>query len=255
MSKIKNLTSRIPAGTRCQVSSLRAVRKGGELDGPVARKLVNADADSRRPSGGPVVTCALVGRDRLFLDLLSCMLQLRRGLRIVTQAVGIEACDGLQPDLVVIDIDGLGQPGIRLARTIMDRQPTVRCVLIVASQGSFSTPQWFTKGSHVVVGKDATFEAMLEGIETLFSDRLATPVAGADGQRHKALTDREAEVLALIGEGLTTKEIAQLLGRSPYTVQTHRKRIAGKLGRLGSVLTRRANGLRHTEGKDGHTRD
>jgi DNA-binding NarL/FixJ family response regulator len=221
----------------------------------VARRLVNAEADSRRPSDGPVVTCALIGRDRLFLDLLSGMLQLRRGLRIVAQSVGIESCDGLRPDLVVIDIDRLGQPGIRLARTIMDRQSTVRCVLIVESHGSVSIPQWCTKGSHVVIGKDATFEAMLEGIESLFSDRLATPVAGIDGHRHKALTDREAEVLALIGEGLTTKEIAILLGRSPYTVQTHRKRIAGKLGRLGSALARRAKGLRHTSGTDGHARD
>ena len=197
------------------------------------------------------MSCALIGSDCLFLDLLGGMLQLRRGLRIVAQAVGVEACDGLLPDLVILDVDGLGQPGMRLVREIAARRADVRFVLIVTSQRSFSVPHWCTSVSHVVVGKDAAFEAMLEGLETLFCDRLPAPLTNADTQRHKRLTDREAEVLALMGEGLTSKEIARLLGRSAHTVQTHRKRIAGKLGRLGSAITRRAIGHRHTYFKDG----
>lgn len=217
----------------------------------MARRQVSIDADRHSPSGGHLVTCALVGRDRLFLDLLGGMLQLRRGLRIIVQTVGVKACIGLQPDLVILDVDGLGQPGMRLAREIAARREDVRFVLIVASQRSFSAPDWCTDDSHVVVGKDATFEAVLDGLETLFSDRLPLPITDIEAQRHKPLTDREAEVLSLMGEGLTSKEIARLLGRSAHTVQTHRKRIAGKLGRLGTTITRRAIGHRHTYFKAG----
>jgi DNA-binding NarL/FixJ family response regulator len=207
---------------------------------------MNSEADGHRPSVGQVVTCALVGRDQLFLDLLAGMLQLRRGLRIVARAVGVDACDGIRSDLVVVDIDGLGQPGIRLAREMMRHRAEVRLVLIVASARAFAAPRWCTDGSHVVTGKDEPFGALLAGLETLFSDRLPTPVNGADPQRHKPFTEREAEVLALMGEGLTTKEIARQLGRSALTIQTHRKRLAEKMGRLGSTLSRRAIGHRRT---------
>ncbi len=48
--------------------------------------------------------------------------------------------------------------------------------------------------------------------------------------RHKLLTDRELQVIALIGEGKTSKEIAGLLKLSPLTVANHRKHICEKLG-------------------------
>lgn len=54
------------------------------------------------------------------------------------------------------------------------------------------------------------------------------------------LTDREAEIFGLIGDGLTSREIAERLGLSEHTVQTHRKRIATKLRTTGDELVRRA---------------
>lgn len=190
--------------------------------------------------------CALVGRDRLLLDLLAGMLQLRRGLRILPQTVAGEACGHLRPDLVVIDVDGLGQPGLRLARDIAGRHAEVKFVFIIAAVRPCSLPRSLAACPHVVVAKDEPFAAVLAGIETLFHDRLSHAVTDAAPQRHKSLTDREAEVLSLMGEGLTSKEIARVLGRSAHTIQTHRKRIAGKLGRLGSTLPRRVIAHRHT---------
>ena len=53
-----------------------------------------------------------------------------------------------------------------------------------------------------------------------------------------SLTPREAEVFALIGDGLTSREIGERLSISEHTVQTHRKRVAAKLGTQGDELTR-----------------
>lgn len=223
----------------------------------MAARQTPSDADRRPPPAGPVVRCALVGRDRLFLDLLAGMLQLRRGLRILAQAVDGEACGHLRPDLVVIDIDGLGQPGLRLARDVAGRHAEVRFVFIIAAVRPCPLPRSLAACPHVVVAKDEPFAALLAGIETLFHDRLAHAVTDGGPQRHKPLTDREAEVLALMGEGLTSKEIARLLGRSAHTIHTHRKRIAGKLGRLGSTLPRRVIAHRHAyfknRSRDGST--
>jgi DNA-binding CsgD family transcriptional regulator len=55
-----------------------------------------------------------------------------------------------------------------------------------------------------------------------------------------SLTAREAKIFNLIGRGLSTKAIAEQLALSRHTVQTHRKRIAIKLGTTGNELTRRA---------------
>ena len=52
------------------------------------------------------------------------------------------------------------------------------------------------------------------------------------------MTPREAEVFALIGDGLTSREIGERLSISEHTVQTHRKRVAAKLGTQGDELTR-----------------
>lgn len=222
------------------------IRCDGHVDRSVAQRQKSSNADGRPPKVGHGVSCALFGRDRLFLDVLAGMLQLRRGLRILPQAVDAEACTTLQPDLVILDVDGLDAAGLRLAGEMAGRREQTRFVLIIAATRSRSLPRAVTACPHVIVAKDEPFAAVLGGIETLFGDRLVAAVADGGPQRHKPLTDREAEVLSLMGEGLTSKEIARVLGRSAHTIQTHRKRIAGKLGRLGSALTRRVIAHRHT---------
>lgn len=204
---------------------------------------------TRRGSGNRqawrAVTCALVGRDRLFLDVLGGMLRLRRGLKLVAEAIGVEdgmaACQELGPDLVMIDVEGLGDPGLRLARLVRDRRGAPALFLIVPCAAGFQPPRWLADAPHAVAGKNEGFGVFLARLERLCRDRLppATP-ADPPPRRHQPLTNRETEVVALIGEGLTSKEIARRLGLSPLTVQTHRKRISEKLGRLGAGLAGRS---------------
>ncbi|MBU6183603.1 MAG: helix-turn-helix transcriptional regulator, partial [Verrucomicrobia bacterium] len=60
----------------------------------------------------------------------------------------------------------------------------------------------------------------------------------------KDLSEREAQIFGLIGEGLCSKEIAAHLCLSEHTIQSHRKRIAAKLGTQGNELVQAAIALR-----------
>lgn len=203
---------------------------------------------SGRRSGDGVVTCALVGRDRLLLDVLGGMLRLRRGVRIV--AVPEEPAAGrVGPavDLVVADVDGRGTAWMRPVRNLLAGGREPRLILVAPAAGECPRPRWLAAVAHAVVAREGGFPALLAAVERLCGDRLpARSAAEQPTHRHVPLTDREAEVLSLLGDGLTTKEIARRLDRSPLTIQTHRKRIVAKIGRLGSTTAARTVALRRS---------
>lgn len=205
----------------------------------------------RGPAGDGLFTCAIIGFDRLFRDLVGSMLRLRRGLRILMQADGLEAAGGAlaraAPDILVVDGAGLSPSALVDLELALATRPDARVVVIAPTARNPTRPEWLREHAFVIVGRDESFEILLERLESLFPELLAeTALAGGSPSRHRPLTDREAEVVALMGEGLTTKEIARRLGRSVYTIQTHRKRIGEKLGRLGSALHWRVVGHRET---------
>lgn len=200
------------------------------------------------PPGRQVLGCALVGRDTLLLDAIAAVLQLRRGVRLVPWQkpgqTGTDAGSG-SIRLFVLDLDGIDPRELQGVRDACDSAEDIRLLLITASARGHRRPAWLAARRHVVVGRDESLEVLLRKLDSLFSEWAGKAASAADRlPRHRPLTDREAEVVSLLGEGLTTKEIATVLGLSPHTVQTHRKRIAEKLGRLGPPIVGRLIGQR-----------
>lgn len=202
--------------------------------------------DRQRPSGGRGLACALVGRNTLLLDALGAMLQLRRGLRFLPRQVGGDGAASsraVSVGLIVVDLDGLEPGDLQNVRATCDGAAEVRLLLITATARDYRRPAWLTTRRHVVVGRDESLEALFQKLDGLFAEWVADGSQTGDGRlRNKPLTEREAEVVSLLREGLTTKEIATALGLSAHTVQTHRKRIAEKLGRLGPPIVCRLMG-------------
>ena len=96
----------------------------------------------------------------------------------------------------------------------------------------------FKAGAVDFLTKPIDEQVLLEAVEAAFAaldqrNRAETARAGRDALKAK-LTQREREILDLVAEGLSTKEIARALDVSPRTVETHRAHIAEKLG-AGSV--------------------
>jgi len=199
-------------------------------------------------SADPATTelkCVLVEDQGLFLEMLGGMLNMRGGLRLVASALtvaqGIGAVGRCRPDLLLLDLELPDGSGLDVARHLLKRRPDARVIIVSGHASSFVCPTWLRPNLQAVISKNDTFSALREELDCLL-DPAATNLRpqGIKTYAEKPLSRREAEIFALIGEGLTSKEIGTRLHISEHTVQAHRKRIAAKLGTTGSELSRRA---------------
>ena len=197
------------------------------------------------------LTCVLVEDQGLFLEMLGGMINMRGGLRVAASALTVtEGCTAVarhRPDLLLLDLDLPDGSGLLVAQHLLERQPDARVIIVSGHATNFVCPAWLRDNLQAVVSKNDTFSALrhelddlLDPAKTNLRPRKTKPFA------IKPLTAREAEIFALIGEGLTSKEIGARLHVSEHTVQAHRKRIAAKLGTTGSELSHRAIAQRRT---------
>ncbi len=197
------------------------------------------------------LTCVLVEDQGLFLEMLGGMLNMRGGLRVVASmlnvADGRAAVAKHRPDLLLLDLDLPDGSGLEVAEALLEINPDARIIVISGHATDFVCPAWLRDNLQAVISKNETFSVLrqelddlLDSAKTNLRPRHTRPFA------EKPLTAREAEIFASIGEGLTSKEIGVRLHLSEHTVQTHRKRLAAKLGTIGSELSHRAISQRRT---------
>lgn len=185
----------------------------------------------------------------MFREGIRLLLETRGGFEVVGEAAtGEEAvalARSLRPDVVVMDIGMPGMNGLDATRLIQADNPGSR-VLILTMHG---TDEYFFSaleaGASGYVLKEAASNDLVNAIESVHRGgmflypSLATKLVeeylhrvgrGEERSSYEALTPREREVIQLIGEGCTNQEIAEKLGLSVHTVQTHRVHIMNKLG-------------------------
>jgi DNA-binding NarL/FixJ family response regulator len=176
----------------------------------------------------------------------------RRGLRLVLDAepdlmVVAEAEDGLgaveealrtECDLAVLDVSMPRMGGLQAARELAQRRPALRILMLSMHRDEQFFLEALRVGAAGYVVKSAAdrdlidaCRAVMRGETFLYSDaqHLLLRYARPDDLRSRQLSDRESEVLALIAEGHTTQEIAQMLVISPRTVDRHRENLLAKL--------------------------
>jgi two-component system nitrate/nitrite response regulator NarL len=176
--------------------------------------------------------------------LLSC-LSGRENLKIVGEASNGEEALKLvkehQPDIVLMDVSMPGMDGQAVTEALRKQSPQTK-VLILSMQSSRDPVLRLIKaGARGYILKDAPTEELIHAIEVVDSGEayFSKPVAqialnqyvsDADETKPSAkLSEREREVLALIAEGKSNKEIAMDLGIGVRTTETHRERIMRKL--------------------------
>ncbi len=182
----------------------------------------------------------------LFLSGLLALLEKESDMEVIAEAKdGREACrkaEELSPDLVLMDISMPGLNGIEATRRIAaDRDVKVLC-LSMHTEAQFVEAA-LKSGAAGYLLKDSEPRELVRAIRVVMMGRtyISPAVAGTlvdalkdqrplgGSSAFTLLTEREREVLQLLAEGHSTREIAEQLYMSPKTVATHREHLMEKL--------------------------
>ncbi len=151
----------------------------------------------------------------------------------------LELVEELRPDVVVMDVAMPEMNGIEATRRLTALSPRTRVLALSMHKDSVYVREILRAGARGYLLKDAIDRDLVAAVRAVAAGEgyLSPAVSEAvlsDYRRHvndplDLLTSREREVLQLIAEGKTNKEIASILSLSVYTVDAHRGRIMEKL--------------------------
>jgi len=181
----------------------------------------------------------------LMREVMACFLEAAPDLEVVAEAEdGREAVSlalQCQPDVVLMDISMPQMNGLEATRQIVNQAPDSKVLVITASRNESLLEQLMDAGAAGFVLKTGDTDELLVAVRTVLQGKryISQGLEGRERSgvtRLETLTAREREVLQLIGEGRTNREIADQLCLSVKTVEVHRARIAEKLGVRGRSL-------------------
>lgn len=191
--------------------------------------------------------CVIVEDQTMFLQMLHNMLEAIPNLSIAaaarSEAEGIAACSAHRPDLLVVDLALPDGNGVNVARRLVKLQPAAKILVLSGEANTFVCPRDLQAHVHAVLDKTDAFDVLAEEISALLPRVRSAETISRSADLREKLSTREYEIFRLMGRGLLSKEIGDALGISALTVQSHRKKIAEKLGTAGNELTLQA--LRH----------
>lgn len=189
---------------------------------------------------------------KIVRDGLKSMLAKQLDIEVVGEAENgreaIQRARELTPDVVVMDIGMPELNGLDAARRLIEQMPGVKIVALSMHSDRRYVSEMLAAGAKGYLLKDSAFDELTRAIRAAAEGRtyLSPGVAdvvledylrriGSDGDpaappAPRGLSSREREVLQLIAEGLSTKQIASNLHLSVKTVETHRRQIMDKLG-------------------------
>ena len=191
----------------------------------------------------------------------------RRGLMsLVTDEPGLQVCGEIRtmqgaltqilqerPDLVIVDLSLKDGHGLDLIKQVRDGNSVIRTLALSIHDASIFAERALQAGAAGYLNKCCANEELALAIRQVLAGRIYLSAVDSERLLRRVsqgetsttdvdkLSDRELAVFQRIGEGLTTRQIAEQLTLSHKTVETHRERIKKKLGLTNSAtLMRRA---------------
>jgi DNA-binding NarL/FixJ family response regulator len=197
-------------------------------------------------SGGPI-TVAIIDDNRLVREALAAMLDELADVRVVTSAVAdVTFLTETRPAVWLLDVGLRDQESLDVAAALLSQTPQAKIIVMDIIPVHEDIMEFVNAGVSGFVLKDSTFDEFVETIRSVAGGQKVLPprmtqslfsqIARAAGRREAAevleevrMTPRESEVIALIGEGLSNKEIAQRLAIASHTVKSHVRNVMEKL--------------------------
>ena len=178
---------------------------------------------------------------------LRSLLEKQPDMEVVAEAeegrTAVRLVRELVPNVVIMDVTMPGLNGMEATRQIVGEFPNVKIIALSMHSDSLFVTEMLRSGASGYLLKDCAFEELERAIRTVVADKtfLSPTISGvvvddylhrlskADFSDSEVLTNREREVLQLMAEGKSTKQIALRLHISVKTVETHRRQIMNKL--------------------------
>jgi DNA-binding NarL/FixJ family response regulator len=219
-------------------------------------RLVAEDIDASLTAPAPdapprgALTVVLIDDNQLLREGIAALLRSRPGFEVLAASNDVgEALRKVRtasPDVVLIDFSLADHDSLRLTATVHDEVPTARVIVmgLLSSQEDVAT--YVRAGASGFIMKDASFEDFFSTIQrvaagaevlpaaltrSLFSQIVSNAAAMDKVKRLEAvrLTTREVQVVALLGDGLSNKEIAAQMHIAVHTVKSHVHNVLEKL--------------------------
>lgn len=222
---------------------------------PSPRPKTPAEQKAPQP---PVKRILLVDDHPIMRHGLAQLIRSEPGLEVCAEAgsacEGLDAVDRHHPDLVVIDLTLPDKNGLELLKDIQAMHPGTLCLVLSMHDEDMYGERALRAGARGYIMKEVAADNLVTAVRKVLaggiyvSDAMASRMLEqVSGQRPRqgagidTLTDRELEVVEMIGRGVATKNIATRLNISARTVEAHRAHIKDKLGITdGAALVRHA---------------
>ncbi|MEU4211909.1 response regulator transcription factor [Streptomyces sp. NPDC026206] len=192
-----------------------------------------------------IVKVLLVDDHQVVRRGLRTFLEVQGDIEVVGEAAdgaeGVDRAEELRPDVILMDVKMPGTDGIEALRRLRELANPARVLIVTSFTEQRTVIPALRAGAAGYVFKDVDPDALAGAIRSVHAGHvllqpevadalLSRDEAGGGGQgRGNALTDREREVLALIADGRSNREIARALVLSEKTVKTHVSNILMKL--------------------------
>lgn len=191
-------------------------------------------------TGSAVCGVLIVHSHMLFREGLKGLVETRRDLKVIAEAPdgwgAVTLARRLRPELVLMEVSLNGLNAVDATRHLVADAPGVKIIGLSKNGEERLAAQMIRAGAHGYLLKDYGRGELMDAIDNVLGgDVFLNPnehnvddTADSPPARPK-LTPREREVLALIADGHSTRQIAELLVLSTKTIETHRKHIMDKL--------------------------
>jgi DNA-binding NarL/FixJ family response regulator len=176
---------------------------------------------------------------------LRMLIERQDGMRVVAEAEdGVQAVEATlreEPDVAILDVAMPRMTGVQAAREIKARRPETSVLLLSMHDDERYLFDALRAGASGYVLKRAADEELIEAVQSVAGGKSYLPATtqsalvkewlehGEDAPRDQ-LTPRELDVVKLIAEAYTNKQIAEILSVSEKTVESHRANVLAKLG-------------------------
>lgn len=197
----------------------------------------------------------LVDDHHLVRAALRALLSQMQGLRVVADAKNgaelLKVVHQVESDVVILDVTMPDMDGIAALEELRKQRPSLRVLMLSMSDSADDVKRAVAKGANGYMRKDASqseLELALRSVMSTgsyFGSSIARRLLeSTEPHPHELLTARQLEILTMLAQGRSTKEIGFQLGLSSKTIDVHRSRIMDRLG-LRDVASLTLYAVRH----------